>query len=93
MTIAARPTIPAGRYAERLRRLRELAREDGLDAALIGVGPDLDYLTGYRAMPLERLTILVVAGGAEPVLIAPRLEEPAAVAGLRTAVPITTWME
>ena len=61
--------------------------------SLIGVGPDLDYLTGYRAMPLERLTMLVVAGRSAPVLIAPRLEEPAARAGLRTDVPITTWME
>jgi Xaa-Pro aminopeptidase len=93
MTIAARPTIPGERYAERLRRLGALGLEAGLDAVLIGVGPDLDYLTGYRAMPLERLTMLVVAGDRQPVLIAPRLEEPAARAGLRTELPITTWME
>ena len=71
-----------------LRRTAPPARcprlEAGLDAVLIGVGPDLDYLTGYRAMPLERLTMLVVAGDRQPVLIAPRLEEPAARAGLRT---------
>jgi Xaa-Pro aminopeptidase len=93
MTIAARPTIPGERYAERLRRLGALGLEAGLDAVLIGVGPDLDYLTGYRAMPLERLTMLVVVGDRQPVLIAPRLEEPAARAGLRTELPITTWME
>ncbi len=93
MTIAARPTIPATRYAERLRRLAELGAADGFDALLIGVGPDLDYLTGYRAMPLERLTMLVIPAGGEPTLIVPRLEEPAAEAGLRAPVPIRTWTE
>ena len=32
----------------------------GLDALLIGVGAELRYLTGYLAMPLERLTLLVM---------------------------------
>ena len=89
----SRPTIPAARYAERLRRLGALVDERGLAAALLAVGPDLDYLTGYRAMPLERLTMLAVVGGRAPVLVVPRLEEPAARAGIRTGVEIATWME
>ncbi len=91
--LPARPAIPTERYTERLRRLAEGGVDGGFDAVLIGVGPDLDYLTGYRAMPLERLTMLVVVAGAEPLLIVPRLEQPAAEAGLRTPVAITTWME
>jgi Xaa-Pro aminopeptidase len=87
------PTIPAERYAERLRRLAALVEARGLAAALISVGPDLDYLTGYRAMPLERLTMLAVVAGEAPVLVVPRLEEPAALAGARTEVEIATWME
>jgi len=55
-----RPTIPPGRFGERIERARSEAGEAGLDALLVGVGPDLEYLTGYRAMPLERLTMLVV---------------------------------
>ena len=90
---AAHPQIPAERYAMRLARLSALVEARGLAAALIGVGPDLDYLTGYRAMPLERLTMLAVVAGEAPVLVVPRLEEPAARAGLRTAVEIATWME
>jgi Xaa-Pro aminopeptidase len=86
------PAIPGARYDHRLRRLADLVGERGLAAALIGVGPDLDYLTGYRAMPLERLTMLAVVAGEAPVLVVPRLEEPAARAGLRTAVEIATWM-
>ena len=95
MTAASpsRPAIPAERYATRIRRFRELVDAGGLTAALIGVGPDLEYLTGYRAMPLERLTMLAVVAGRSPLLIVPRLEEPAARAGLRTPIDIATWME
>ena len=90
---ASHPAIPAERYADRLGRARAIVARDGLAAALIGVGPDLEYLTGYRAMPLERLTMLVIVPGADPTLIVPRLEEPAARAGARTPVAIATWME
>jgi Xaa-Pro aminopeptidase len=95
MTTAAapHPSIPAERYADRLRRARAIVERDGLAAALIGVGPDLEYLIGYRAMPLERLTLLVLVPGREPTLIVPRLEEPAARAGTRTPIGIATWME
>jgi Xaa-Pro aminopeptidase len=48
----------------------------GVDVLLVSVGPDLPYLTGYEAMPLERLTMLVVARDAEAVLVVPRLEAP-----------------
>jgi Xaa-Pro aminopeptidase len=85
--------IPPERYAERLARLRSLAGDGGLAGVLVGVGPDLEYLLGYRAMPLERLTMLVVAPDAEPFLVVPRLERSAAEAGLRTRVRIVTWAE
>ena len=91
--VASTPRIPAERYAERLRRLAALVDERGLAAALIAVGPDLDYLTGYHAMPLERLTMLAVVAGHAPVLVVPRLEQDAARAGTRTAVELATWME
>ena len=35
-------------------------REVGVDVLLLSTGADLPYLTGYEAMPLERLTMLVV---------------------------------
>jgi Xaa-Pro aminopeptidase len=84
---AARPSIPVERYGERLARARAgLARRD--DACLlVGVGSDLVYLTGYAAMPLERLTMLVLPRSGPAHLVAPRLEamaaagSPAAAAG------------
>jgi len=50
--------------------------ELGIDALLVSVGADLPYLTGYEAMPLERLTMLVVPRDEIATLIVPRLEAP-----------------
>lgn len=92
----ARPTIPAERYARRLAEAARLCRERAVDVLLIGVGADLRYLTGYVALPLERLTMLVAPADASPTLVVPRLEalpaqgSPAARAGL---LDVATWTE
>ncbi|HEV8488397.1 MAG TPA: Xaa-Pro peptidase family protein [Candidatus Limnocylindrales bacterium] len=92
--LARRPTISADRYAERLVRAGSVTADRGFDALLVGVGPDLRYLTGYEALPLERLTMLVVpSGGGDSRLVAPRLELAAARAGVRPDVTIVTWEE
>jgi Xaa-Pro aminopeptidase len=51
-------------------------RDLDVDVLCLSVGPDLPYLTGYEAMPLERLTMLVVPREADAVLVVPRLEAP-----------------
>lgn len=51
-------------------------QELDIDALCLSVGPDLPYLTGYEAMPLERLTMLVVPRDETAVLVVPRLEAP-----------------
>ncbi len=61
---------------ERLARARVRMAETGVDALLLSVGPDLPYLTGYEAMPLERLTMFVLRPTGDPVLLVPRLEAP-----------------
>lgn len=91
--ITERPTVPAGRFAERLERAAAATEAGGLEAALVGVGSDLRYLTGYAAMPLERLTMLVLRAGAAPFIVVPRLELSAAEAGIRTDLEIRTWDE
>ena len=50
--------------------------DHGVDVLLLSVGADLPYLTGYEAMPLERLTMLVLPREGEAELIVPRLEAP-----------------
>jgi Xaa-Pro aminopeptidase len=49
---------------------------NGVDVLLLSVGADLPWLTGYEAMPLERLTMLVVPADAPATLVVPRLEAP-----------------
>jgi len=63
-------------FAERLRRTRSRMEELDVDVLLLSQGGDLPWLTGYTAMPLERLTVLVVRPGDQPVLLVPALEEP-----------------
>jgi Xaa-Pro aminopeptidase len=74
VTAAGRPAIPAARFAERIAQAARRTGEAGLDACLIGVGADLRYLTGYAAMPLERLTMLAVPARGAAFLVVPRLE-------------------
>ena len=61
---------------ERLAASRDVMSRSGVDALLLSVGRDLPYLTGYDAMPLERLTMLVVRPTGQPQLIVPALEAP-----------------
>jgi Xaa-Pro aminopeptidase len=93
VTVVDRPLIPASRFAERLERAVAATEAAGLAAMLIGVGSDLRYLTGYAAIALERLTMLVIRPGAEPALVVPRLERGAAEAGIPTPITLRTWEE
>lgn len=63
-------------FADRFSRTRTRMVELGVDTVLLSVGPDLPYLTGYEAMPLERLTMLVLPREGEATLVVPRLEAP-----------------
>jgi len=47
-----------------------------VEVLLLSVGADLPWLIGYEAMPLERLTMLVVPVDGDAVLVVPRLEAP-----------------
>src|SRR5258706_3846473 len=66
--------------SDRVARARERMDELGVDVLLLSVGADLPYLTGYEAMPLERLTMLVLPREGDARLIVPRLEAPRVVA-------------
>lgn len=79
-------------YAERLARARARMRELGIDVLLVSTGADLPYLTGYEAMPLERLTMLVVPVDADAVLVVPTLEAPRVVEQ-PDAFELFTWDE
>ena len=46
----------------------------GVDALLLSVGPDLPWLTGFSAAPMERLTMLVLPVDGRPTLVLPGFE-------------------
>ncbi len=57
-------------------RARQAMTGAGVDFLLLSLGADLPWLTGYHAMPLERLTMLVLPANGEATLVVPRLEAP-----------------
>lgn len=61
---------------DRIARVREQMDAQGVDALLLSVGADLPYLTGYEAMPLERLTMLVLPRDGDARLVVAALEAP-----------------
>lgn len=61
-------------YAQRLERAAALARDAGLDAIVVGTGPDFRYLTGSQAETFERLTALILPAEGRARIVAARLE-------------------
>ena len=88
-------TAPASDVlSARLQRAASAAEAAGIDALLLTPGADLRYLIGYEALPLERLTCLVVPSDGEPTLVVPLLERLAAEAsGADRVVKIVTHGE
>ena len=63
-------------YRRRIERTRERMEEVGVDVLLLSYGGDLPWLIGYKAMELERPTLLILPRGEEPTLVVPALEAP-----------------
>lgn len=63
-------------HVGRIARSQAAMKREGIDALCVSVGSDLPYLTGYRAMPLERVTMFVVPAEGHPALVVPGLEAP-----------------
>ncbi|MBW8794622.1 MAG: aminopeptidase P family protein [Streptomyces sp.] len=78
MTGSNRPApFTAADYESRMTRAARTAADAGLAGLLIAPGPDLVWLTGYTPTAVtERLTLLVLTPGRDPVLIVPTLEAP-----------------
>lgn len=66
--------------------------EAGVDAMCLSIGSDLPYLTGFRAHPFERLTMLVVTAAGESVVVVPTLEAPL-ITPVDDAFSIRPWNE
>lgn len=71
--VSTPPFAPAV-YAARLERASALAADAGLDAVIVGPGPDLQYLVGVEGDTIERLTALVLGPGIASTVVVPRME-------------------
>ncbi|MDX3751669.1 aminopeptidase P family protein [Streptomyces sp. AK08-02] len=82
-------------YRARMRRAARAAEDAGLAGLLVAPGPDLVWLTGYAPTAVtERLTLLVLAAGQDPVLVVPALEAPdAAQAVGAPALTLRDWTD
>ncbi len=76
----------------RQQRARERMAATGTDVLLLSLGADLPYLTGYEAMPLERLTMLVLPRDGVASLVVPGLEAPR-VDAVPDAFELRPWSE
>lgn len=93
---AAGPRFADAVYAERLRRVTAEAAARGIGAVLVSPSADYEYLLGYRAPALERLTCLILPVEGTPALVVPRLEEPLArhsLGKLADGLEIVAWDE
>ncbi|UXY38440.1 aminopeptidase P family protein [Streptomyces albidocamelliae] len=77
MTGSTPAPFTAAEYGARMERAARSAADAGLAGLLVAPGPDMVWLTGYTPTAVtERLTVLVLAPGREPVLVVPTLEAP-----------------
>ncbi|GKQ37400.1 aminopeptidase P family protein [Streptomyces sp. A012304] len=82
-------------YRARMERAVRAADEAGLAGLLVAPGPDLVWLTGYAPPAVtERLTLLVLVPGRDPVLVVPTLEAPdAAESAGAPALTLRDWTD
>jgi Xaa-Pro aminopeptidase len=86
--------VSADPYSQRRVRALEAAEAAGLAGLLVTPGSDFVYLTGHEADPYERLTLLILAVGRDPVLVVPTLERPLAEAAAGIGgVELVDWRD
>lgn len=59
---------------ERCRRAQERMQAAGVDWLFVPICSDLKYLTGYQALPLERLTLFLLPKEGEATFLMPQFE-------------------
>ncbi|MEK0100377.1 aminopeptidase P family protein [Streptomyces sp. A475] len=94
MTATPAP-FTADDYKARMERAARSAADAGLAGVLVAPGPDMVWLTGYSpTADTERLTMLVLTPGRDPVLVVPTLEAPdAAKAVGADALTLRDWTD
>ncbi|GGW64340.1 dipeptidase [Streptomyces lucensis JCM 4490] len=95
MTGSTPAPFTAADHRTRMERAARSAAGAGLAGLLVAPGPDMVWLTGYTPTAVtERLTMLVLAPGRDPVLVVPTLEAPDAEKAAGTAaLTLRDWTD
>ncbi|MEU2551628.1 aminopeptidase P family protein [Streptomyces sp. NPDC013313] len=95
MTGSTPAPFTADDYRARMERAARSAADAGLAGLLVAPGPDMVWLTGYTPTAVtERLTVLVLTPGRDPVLVVPTLEAPDAErAPAASALTLRDWTD
>src|SRR5262249_43050546 len=75
MTANAKPISQAERVA-RLTKLQGLLQQNKIAALLVDTDSTLDYFTGVRWEPSERVTAAVIPASGKAVIVTPFFEQP-----------------
>lgn len=78
---------------QRIEKAQRLMAAGGMDAVFLDVGTSLEYFTGVRMWPSERMFAAVLPVGGEPVYIMPKFEEEESLDKIRFGSSIRTWEE
>jgi Xaa-Pro aminopeptidase len=70
----------SNKYQDRIANVASRLAATTNDVIFVTPGADLRYLTGYDALPLERLTCLAIRSNGDAWMIVPTLEKPSALA-------------
>lgn len=68
--------LPGPDWGARIEAARARMEALGIESLGVTAGADLTYLCGYEAIPLERITMLVLGRWGKPELVVPALEAP-----------------
>jgi Xaa-Pro aminopeptidase len=82
-------------YADRIAKVAKSLAQKDQEVLFVTPGADLRYLTGYDALPLERLTCLAIRSNGQAWMIVPTLEKPSAQAhGVpEMGIELLDWQE
>jgi Xaa-Pro dipeptidase len=87
------PAIDVTERWARIARAQELTEALGADALLINAGASLRYFSGLPWGQSERLVVMLLVPGREPIMICPHFEIGTLEADLAIPVDIRSWQE
>ncbi len=88
----AKPISAEERHT-RIAKVQTLMGRNDIAALLVEPGSSLDYFTGIRWLPSERITLAIIPARGEVLVVTPAFEEPSVRETLQVGGDVRTWNE